>query len=369
MKVTVVGAGIFGLCTALELSNRGHEVELIERGAIPNPESSSFDLHRLIRHAYGAQHGYAALIPDAFKAWDALWQHFGVSYYLETGALVIGETNHAWIKQSIQSLKDLDIPFEMLSKPQVEGRLPWMHAYKEDQFLFTTKGGILRASSILEAIAGQLRKQGCTLHVHTEINRCDFQNGVVYDDKGTRYGGDRLVFALGKGHSMLLPNELQVFRQVTSLHDNTPSGATVEDACPMVLDISDDHGFYYVPGASHFAAKMGDHSTKFATSATALPNPTQAEKENLATVSAYRLRDAAQWPVSKWQLCHYACTEDRTLQFRQKDKALFLFGGSGHGFKFGALFGELMCSAVEGSLGTDYVSDLISGKRSISNTF
>ncbi len=50
MKTIIVGGGIMGLSTAWGLAREGHEVELFEQGALPNPLASSVDEHRLIRH-------------------------------------------------------------------------------------------------------------------------------------------------------------------------------------------------------------------------------------------------------------------------------------------------------------------------------
>jgi sarcosine oxidase len=83
MRVTVVGAGIMGLTTAWALTKRGHEVTLVEQGAsIPSPLAASGDQHRMIRRAYGAQGGYAALITEAYDAWDELWADLGASHYV-----------------------------------------------------------------------------------------------------------------------------------------------------------------------------------------------------------------------------------------------------------------------------------------------
>ena len=46
MKITVIGAGVFGLASAIELASRGHEVSVFERGVTPNPNASSTDVER-----------------------------------------------------------------------------------------------------------------------------------------------------------------------------------------------------------------------------------------------------------------------------------------------------------------------------------
>ena len=71
-KVLVVGGGIVGLSTAWSLIARGFEVELFEQGPLPNPSGSSYDEHRILRHAYGTLTGYAQMVPAAFARWEAL---------------------------------------------------------------------------------------------------------------------------------------------------------------------------------------------------------------------------------------------------------------------------------------------------------
>lgn len=69
MKVIVVGGGVVGLATAWALVKAGHEPVLVEQKAVPNPEGSSHDQHRLIRYAYGDDLGYTSMVADAFRAW------------------------------------------------------------------------------------------------------------------------------------------------------------------------------------------------------------------------------------------------------------------------------------------------------------
>ncbi len=62
-KALIVGGGIAGLSAAWALARRGVAVELFEQGTLPNPRGSSYDEHRIIRHAYGQMEGYARLMP------------------------------------------------------------------------------------------------------------------------------------------------------------------------------------------------------------------------------------------------------------------------------------------------------------------
>src|SRR6056297_3268463 len=100
MRVTVVGAGIMGLCTAWALKRRGHAVTVVDRSAVPNPLGASVDDTRLLRQPYGAERGYSAMVPDALAAWGRLWQDLGTSLYVPTGTLVLGTRATGWVGDS-----------------------------------------------------------------------------------------------------------------------------------------------------------------------------------------------------------------------------------------------------------------------------
>ena len=70
VDIVVVGAGAFGLTTALELARRGRRVAVVDPGPIPHPLAASTDASKAVRMDYGAD---AKSYVDAFFAnvqWD-----------------------------------------------------------------------------------------------------------------------------------------------------------------------------------------------------------------------------------------------------------------------------------------------------------
>jgi len=57
-RVIVVGAGINGVTTAIELKKRCHEVVLVDPGPLPHPLAASTDISKAVRAAYGADEDY-----------------------------------------------------------------------------------------------------------------------------------------------------------------------------------------------------------------------------------------------------------------------------------------------------------------------
>ncbi|NQV72503.1 FAD-dependent oxidoreductase [bacterium] len=364
MKVIIVGAGIYGLSAALRLAEQGHKVEVIDRGAIPHPQSSSFDYHRLIRHAYGDQQGYANLIPAAFGAWDRLWTNLGVSHYIQTGCLALGSVSSGWIQQSIHSLDQMDIACQVLDHGQVAESFPWLKMGTDEKALFTKAGGILSARKILESISIQLASLGVGLRSHTEIESIDFKRSIVWGTEKNNYQGDFILCALGAGHTRFFPGEIIPIRQVYSLIDDAPQFATIENGCPMILDISDVGGFYFVPGSSAFPLKIGDHLSRLQGNPYGPETINESDRNHIQTISDTRLSPDWAQP-SRYGICYYSCTPDNTIQFESEVNYAKMYGGSGHGFKFGALFGELIADVITGQRKPADVSRIISGNSPV----
>ena len=83
MNVCIVGAGIFGMAAALELRHRGHDVTLIERGEIPNPEASSTDVSKVIRRTMYPNETYVELVTRAAAQWRKWHDRTSRSIYFQ----------------------------------------------------------------------------------------------------------------------------------------------------------------------------------------------------------------------------------------------------------------------------------------------
>lgn len=373
MNVTVVGAGIYGLCTAVQLVAKGHRVEVFDRSLIPNPLASSYDYHRLIRHAYGPQEGYSQLIPPALEAWERLWELLGESFYIETGALAIGPKYDPWIAQSRKTLARLGVETQDWALERAAERLPWLRIGDQEELLFCKSGGILRSGLILEALGQYLRSKDVVLRENTDIT--SVSNGQITDAEGNKYKADHIVCALGAGHGYLFPGEIRAFRQVYALYDGVSGTASIEQGCPMILDIGDNAGFYYVPGSKQFPAKVGDHISRLEGHPYEPRKIFPYEIESLKGVIQTRIHrsfgslhevngdsKANDTYPTRFGLCFYESREDHIIQLQTSKSGTQIFGGSGHGFKFGALFGETVAEFLAGKRSFQSAQEIVQGK-------
>lgn len=86
--IVIVGAGVFGLSTALELSQRGYKnITVLDRMAPPVPDGSSVDISRIVRYDYSDPF-YMRLAREAVQAWRS--GPFR-PYYYNTGFVLVSE--------------------------------------------------------------------------------------------------------------------------------------------------------------------------------------------------------------------------------------------------------------------------------------
>src|SRR5438128_793308 len=86
-KVIVVGAGINGVTTAIELRKRGHNVVLVDPGPLPHPLAASTDISKVVRAAYGADEEYTELAERSRQIWQRWNIKLEVELYHEVGFL------------------------------------------------------------------------------------------------------------------------------------------------------------------------------------------------------------------------------------------------------------------------------------------
>src|ERR1700751_1536621 len=104
MKAIIVGAGIGGITSAIELRKRGHKVTLVDPGPLPHPLAASTDISKAVRAAYGPDEDYTELAERAIPIWRKWNEEFGTPLYHEVGCLFLHE----------QELQPGDFEFESL---------------------------------------------------------------------------------------------------------------------------------------------------------------------------------------------------------------------------------------------------------------
>lgn len=125
--VIVIGAGVIGAATALELSKRGRAVLVLDAGSAVGAGSTSSS-SAIIRFHYST-------VESVATSWEAaaMWRDFeshlgardpnGMVRFIECGALVLDYPDHNRTTV-LQHFTHLGVPFEELTPTQVAARFP-----------------------------------------------------------------------------------------------------------------------------------------------------------------------------------------------------------------------------------------------------
>lgn len=354
MKAIIVGGGIMGLSVAWALARNGHAVELFEQGPLPNPLASSMDEHRLIRHPYGDQVGYARLIDDAYAAWDLLWGDLGQRLYAATGTLALTGNGADWAERSAAALAAIGKPMTELPVADLRNRFPQIEAHGVERAFWMESGGVLFAQDIVVALARYLTGQPhVRLYPHTPVRSVDLEQGRVVTATGAVHAADVVVVAAGAWINRLLPGFGQrlVPSRQTVIYFDLPADARAAWAQgPMIIEKTGDVGLYLVPPMEGRGLKVGDH--EFSRSGDPMDEGTASEDDIRPLLARCRslLRGFDQWRTDRLKICFYTVTDDeRFVVEKPAANGWIMSPCSGHGFKFGALMGlELARTLVSG---------------------
>src|SRR5258708_31711964 len=123
--VEVVGAGVFGAWTALQLARRGKRVLLLDAYGPGHSRSSSGDESRIIRMGYGADEIYTRWSQRSLIHWKQLFAASGDDeLFRKTGVLWLAEAEKSQLRATKDVLQRNCVPFEGLGRAELVARDP-----------------------------------------------------------------------------------------------------------------------------------------------------------------------------------------------------------------------------------------------------
>jgi sarcosine oxidase/sarcosine oxidase subunit beta len=362
----VVGAGIYGLSTAWSLVKRGWRVTLVDKGPIPNPVNSSYDEHRIIRHAYGAMRGYALMMPAAFRAWDDLWADLGRDHLEKTTALYCLRLETDWHAHVSRDLDDMGIGYRDLPLAALD-RFPMISRRDLLRVVETDGSGLLFADRIIDDLAAWLARQpGVTLRPNLTIDSVDPENAAVRAG-GETLSADKLVLATGVWIERLtgsIPERPKPSIQVVLYLDPPADHAAAWARSPLISNRLNHPaaGAYILPPLRGSRLKVGIHAHSLIGDPDRPWTPTQALIDGVREAAALTIADFDRYRVTEAKACYYSVTPDDHLAVRPMSADSWLISAcSGHGFKLAALLGQKLAAALDG-VGAAALPDYAAGK-------
>jgi sarcosine oxidase/sarcosine oxidase subunit beta len=363
-KAIVVGGGIAGLSAAWALSRRGIAVEVFEQGPLPNPRSSSYDEHRVIRHAYGRLAGYTRLMPAAFRMWERLWPAIGRSHYLPTGTVVFLRQDDGWYDAVAKSLDELAIGHREIDLNTIASRFPMMRTDGLARVVETDGAGMLFPTPILIDMIAMLDRDGVKLHSYHQVTDMDPEAGWIIAN-GQRHNADMVIVAGGAWAERLVPSlrPAVVPSRQAILYLAPPADLAAAWSCaPVMIDAAAGGGLYALPPLRGTRLKIGDHSFSRRGDPDDDRYATDQDLEPLLPAARNALRDFDSYTVLERRACFYTVNDREQFQVRPTGSAGWVISAcSGHGFKLGPLMGELTARAITGEMDPASLPDIAAG--------
>jgi len=172
MHVVIVGAGVFGLSSALALQARGHRVTVLEAGEVAGPRAASTDVSKLVRAEYGADAFYTALMERAFEGWARWGRRFERPLLHMSGWLCAAGRSMApgsFEGDSYAALLARGRAPERVGAAEVARRWPAWRAERVVDGFFHARAGWAEGAAVVSALAAWVRADGGEVRVGAPV--------------------------------------------------------------------------------------------------------------------------------------------------------------------------------------------------------
>jgi glycine/D-amino acid oxidase-like deaminating enzyme len=359
LSIIVVGGGIYGVTAAIELRRRGQAVSLFDPGPLPHPDASSTDISKAIRMDYGSDEFYMELMEVALERWDTWNREWGEALYHETGILFMARKEMQagdYEYESYALLQKRGHPPQRLNSKTLRERFP---AWAADQYpdgYYNPRAGWAESGKVVSRLIEQAKREGVSLREGVSFDRLledgSRVTGIITSD-GERHRADSVVVAAGAWTPTLLPHLSDAMWATGQpvLHFK-PKNRSLYQASRFPVwgaDISNT-GWYGFPIKEDGTLKVANHGPGKRVHP-GEPRVVDAhEEERFRAFFRETFPDLvdAEWIGSR--LCLYCDTWDGNFWIDhdpQREGLVVASGGSGHGFKFGPVFGEIIADVLE----------------------
>src|SRR2546421_10227584 len=157
--VVVVGAGVIGLLTAVSCASGGRPVVVLDRGAIPNHQSTSYAAQRILRALHPRDPATPRRAVIAERHWRRIERMLGEHFYHPVGSLTVLPTDSA--EAARRTLVAAGARAEVLPAAELFARWPHIRFQAQTCGVLEPDAGVLLADLVLEALARWLARHPC----------------------------------------------------------------------------------------------------------------------------------------------------------------------------------------------------------------
>ncbi|WP_436640155.1 FAD-dependent oxidoreductase [Microbaculum sp. FT89] len=354
-SAVVVGGGIAGVMTALELARRGESVTLIDRWEPGHSRASSTDYNRVIRAIHGRDEFYTLWAREARLRWMELQAEIGQRLYYECGALILATQGHChWEDATAETFDKLGVPYYRFSAQETAARFPQFDTASVAYSLYEPEAGMIMAHRGVRAGLELFQRAGGTVergHVTTDADERLVLNGKPLE-------ADLIVVATGPWMADMYPRTVKPITAVVGvnvLYTSTPDGDASFDQENMPCWIDHGEKSFGLPSTEGSGVKA----------AVVIPDKIDLDnderlirRETLARTRSYirkRFPGLVGQKVVDSKFNQIILTPDThfIVDWHPKHDNVLLAGGcSGHLYKHGPVFGDFVAGVGRREYGT-----------------
>ena len=373
--IVVVGAGTFGMWTALNLQRLGARVTVVDAYGAGNSRQTSGGETRGVRTSYGDRpHGrlWTRWANEAIRKWTA-WDEMGRDrllprLFFNTGDLILREATSEYIENTRAHWNALGTPYEPLTADEVAYRWPWVRFENLGVALYEPAAGVVRARRAIESVARVFEEEGGAIRIARAA--IGARNGArletVAVEGGEAISAETVVFACGPWFPKVFPRLMGNRIRISIGHVfyfAVPPGDT-RFAFPNMPS-------YGVPGCTGWPALPPDHrGFRVRTGGRVGDDPDTSDRwipaeshERPRQILERHFPDLVGAPINETRACHYESSVDRNFivdHHPDFNNVWLLGGGSSEAFKFGPVLGEYIARRM---LGVENDPELAEGFR------
>ncbi|HML17446.1 MAG TPA: FAD-dependent oxidoreductase [Bryobacteraceae bacterium] len=338
----VIGAGVFGSWTALQLARGGARVLIVDQHGPANSRSSSGGETRILRMSYGADEIYTRSALRSLDLWKRFFDETGENLFHPCGALFTAPAKDAYLQGTRDTLKRVGWRFDWLDRADLKKHFPQMTFGRAEAGIYEPGSGILMARRSVQAVVEAAVRAGARYETR------------AWHDLPRRGAGGVFVFACGPWLRKLFPDvvgpRIRPTRQEVFFFGTAPGD---DRFARIPAWVAFGEGAYAVPAIDGrgFKIAMDAHGALFDPE-TGDRNITRDGLAFARAVLKKRFPALAGAPLVESRVCQYENTSngdfliDRHPEF---PNVWIAGGGSGHGFKHGPFVGEYVAAQIAGT--------------------
>ena len=361
----ILGAGIFGITTALKLCKRKYSVAVLNPGKIPHPLAESTDISKIIRMEYGTDVEYMEMVEECLPVWREWNDLFKEQLYHETGFLLLSKNKFedhptSFEAASFSNLLKKGYKPERLAQHDILKLYPAINAEKYADAFYHSIGGYAESGRVVEKLTGYARQLDCTIIEEQTAEQILISNNTatgVKTKEGKTFNASHVIVCAGNLSHILVP-AVKPYIKITGhpvfhLKPSQPELFSAEKFPVLAADISNTgwYGFPLHPKAK--VVKMANHGNGIE-----LTDPENDERivyesdiTHLKSFLTQSIPSLANDKIVYTRRCCYADTLDGHFWIDNHPEIKNLTigtGGSGHAFKMGPVIGDMIAKVAEG---------------------